>query len=135
MRRPDCRVRVALTPESRILARFPEKTSPDSRKSFRPFEQWIGRVQTAPRQDPEIFPLCGTSVPEHRAWMSFSQKEQTITMIEIAFLLTAGFTIGLYYSRGKSDPVASAIKDTTRLAVKAAGATGRAIRAVKDHRP
>ena len=67
--------------------------------------------------------------------MSFSQKEQTITMIEIAFLLTAGFTIGLYYSRGKSDPVASAIKDTTRLAVKAAGATGRAIRAVQDHRP
>lgn len=69
--------------------------------------------------------------PEFRGRRTFSPKEETTTMIEITFLLAVGFTAGLYYSRGKSDPVACAIKDTSRLAAKAARATGRTIRAIK----
>jgi hypothetical protein len=64
-----------------------------------------------------------------------SISKETNTMLELTFLLTVGFTTGLYYSRGKADPVASAARDAARLVGKATRAAGRAIRAIKETKP
>jgi len=47
-------------------------------------------------------------------------------MITTILLLLTGFVVGLIYSRGKADPVSSAIDDVSRLAGKIVGALRRA---------